>query len=400
MNIALIIKDLRRGGAERVVSRLSVILSEAGHDIYIILFSDASIDYDYAGKVVVLDSKIRKSIIGKIFTNLKRAKDLRNIKEKYKFDVAISFLDSPNILNIITRHKEKVIVSVRNFKSIEDKGIYRIINKALIKVLYPKSDNVVVVSKVLQDDMKRNYRIPDKKLVTIYNPYDIKQITEMSKQDLPLEYRKFYQDHKVIVTMGRLTKQKAYWNLVKAFAYLKEVHNDIGIVFLGDGEQETQLRDLAKSLGVDNSIVFAGYQKNPFMFIGKATTYVMTSLFEGFPNALVEAMACGVPVVSVDCKSGPREILYKHADLKYCASDIEYADYGILCPVFTEEDDWNTDVFSDNQKTLANAINVLLNDSDRWNYFSEKAIERAKDFSYERCLGSYLELFSQKDTNG
>ncbi len=392
MRIALIINALGHGGAERVISRLSVIFSDAGHEVFLILFADNKLDYDYTGEIISLNSNIGKGLVGKILSNIKRIKDLRKIKMIYRFDAAISFLDTPNITNIMTKYKEKVIVSVRNFKSIEDKGVYRIINKEMIKILYPKANKVVVVSNALLEDMRNNYKLPKYKLKTIYNPYDIKQICDMGNEVLPYNYQEFYDIHRVIISMGRLTHQKGYWNLIKAFAYLKKKLHNAGLVIIGDGDQEIKLKKLVNSLSLDNDILFVGYQKNPFMFINKSEVYALTSLFEGFPNALVESMACGVPIVSVDCKSGPREILYEEADLDCCAHGIEYADYGILCPAFDDEDTWSPDVFSVNQKNFANAINILLDDSKIWENYSKKAIERAKDFSYEKCKNNYLKL--------
>jgi len=391
MKIALIIKDLRHCGAQRVMARLSFILNNAGHDVYILLLAGQEVDYDYCGDLMVIDATIGKGIFGKITTTLQRTWKLSRVKKTYKFDAAISFLDTPNISNILTKGKEKVFVSVRNYKSLEDKGLFNFLNKLMIKLLYPKADKVIVVSESILLDMAANYKLPKENMRVIYNPFDIEEISNQSTVELPEEFRNFYNNHKVIVTVGRLSYQKGYWNLIKAFAYLKTKLSDIRMVVVGDGDQEVSLLRLAEAYGVEKDILFAGYQKNPFSFIANADVYAMASLFEGFPNALVEAMACGVPVVSVDCKSGPREILYSVTDLRCSSKEIELADYGILCPAFTKTDDWDLKEISVNQKTFANAIEILLKDEQLHSDYANKALQRAKDFSLEKCKHDYLE---------
>jgi glycosyltransferase involved in cell wall biosynthesis len=392
MKVALIIKDLRHCGAQRVMSRLSFILSEAGHEVYMVLLSGREIDYEYAGELIVVSSTIKNGLLGKILTTIKRTKDLKKIKKTYHFDAAISFLDTPNISNLLTKDKEKVFVSVRNFKSLEDKGLFNFLNKIMIKSLYPKADGVIVVSKAIMKDMAVNYRIPENIMRVIYNPFNIEQIQEQSSDELPDEYQDFYKNHEIIVTVGRLSRQKGYWNLIKSFYYLKKKHPQAGLVIIGDGDQEEKLKRLACDLHIENEVMFTGYQKNPFPFVKRAEIYAMTSLFEGFPNTLVEAMACGTPVVSVDCKSGPREILYKEPCLDQNAAGIEYADYGVLCPAFTDNDDWSIDTVTDNQIAFADAMGSLLENKQLHSDYCVKAIERADFFTFEKCKTYYNDL--------
>lgn len=395
MKIALIIKDLRHCGAQRAIARLSFVLEQAGYDIFMVLLTSGEVDYKHAGELIIIDSPIVKCFLGKIMTTIHRTRELKRVKEKYKFNVAISFLDTPNISNLLTKGKEKVFVSVRNFKSLEDNGVFGFLNRIMIKKLYPKADKVIVVSKAILDDMATNYKVPRDKIGVIYNPFDINCIISQSKEKIPVGYRDFYKDHKVIISVGRLSYQKGYWNLIKAFAHLKAKRFDLRLVIIGDGEQDKELLELTKGLGIEKDVLFAGYQDNPFSFIKNADIYALTSLFEGFPNALVEAMACGVPVVSTDCKSGPREILYINPDYSCQANDIEYADYGLLCPVFNKvNDDWNVIEKSNNQLMFAKAIEILLNDDKLAADYSQKALKRVKDFSYDDCRNRYIEMIT------
>lgn len=395
MKIALIIKDLRHCGAQRAISRLSYVLEEAGFEICMVMLTAGEIDYPHAGRLIPLGLPIEDGILRKIKSTVIRTQKLKNIKNEYEFDAAISFLDTPNISNILSRGKEKVFVSVRNFKSLEDSGIFGFLNRIMIKRYYPKANRVIVVSKAIAEDMEKNYNIPADKITVIYNPFDIEQIQAQSSEELPEEYRRFYRDHKVIISVGRLDHQKGYCNLLKAFSYLKTKCPDTRLVLIGDGEQTEQLENLAKALKIENDVLFAGYQKNPFAFIKNAHIYALSSLFEGFPNAMVEAMACGVPVASTDCKSGPREILYDSPDLGRDADGIEYADYGILCPVFDLEDNWDHTAISDSQIVFAEAAAALLNDRDLCRRYSQKVLERAKDFTFDICREKYIKLLTE-----
>lgn len=105
------------------------------------------------------------------------------------------------------------------------------------------------------------------------------------------------------------------------------------LAILGRGELEDYLKQLACEMDLEKDVYFLGFQKNPFKFISKSKIYVFPSLYEGFPNALCEAMACGVTVISSDCKSGPREILAPETNIDGETKIIEYAKYGMLLPV-------------------------------------------------------------------
>jgi len=138
-------------------------------------------------------------------------------------------------------------------------------------------------------------------------------------------------------------------------------------------------------LGNSNSVLITGYQENPFKFISRSDVYVLSSLFEGFPNAMVEAMACGCPVIATDCKSGPKEILYENANLDNISTSIEKADYGLLVPPLDSKENWDSSMTHNTEEILANAMLMYINDKKLCESYALKAAARSKVFSYERC---------------
>jgi glycosyltransferase involved in cell wall biosynthesis len=329
--ILIIIPTLTGGGAERIASNLSIHLSEEYHR-HIVMFDAKKIDYAYKGEVIDLNTKVIDNPLGKIMNFLIRIYKVRKIKNELKIDVAISLMEGPNIINIFTKQRDKVIISVRNFKSKSTMGFYGKLYKLLMKVFYNKADIIVAVSKVIKRDLIENFGLNEEKIMIIYNFYDIKKINELAKEVLEDEYIEIF-NNPVVITAGSLTRQKGHWHLIRTFKKVKEEVPDAMLVILGRGNLEAYLKKLTKDLGLEKDVHFLGYKKNPFKYIGRSTIYAFPSLFEGFPNALCEAMACSVPVISSDCKSGPREILAPDTDIEQQAKGIEYAKHGILLPV-------------------------------------------------------------------
>ena len=131
-----------------------------------------------------------------------------------------------------------------------------------------------------------------------------------------------------IIAHGRLEKVKNYARLIKAVYLARQEIKDISLVIIGEGSERERLEDLVKKFGLEGFAELIGFRKNPFAYISKSKLYVLSSLNEGFPNALVEGM-CFLPSVSVDCKSGPREILNCEVGGEKCVG-VEYGLYGIL----------------------------------------------------------------------
>jgi glycosyltransferase involved in cell wall biosynthesis len=236
----------------------------------------------------------------------------------------------------------------------------------------------------------------------IYNPYPIDEIRELAKEPLG-SYEEIFK-HPVLITAGRLTKQKGQWYLLRVFKALKEKHKDLKLVILGEGELKDYLVKLSQELGLKTyvwdrdklsesfDVYFLGFQKNPFKFIARSKLFVFPSLWEGFPNALVESMACSVCVVSSDCRSGPREILAPNTDFNYQTQKPEFAEYGVLMPVFEVKYKTAKEPLEEREIMWVETIDKLLEDESLRKSYSEKAKQRAEDFRIEKIVQEWKEV--------
>jgi len=387
-NVAILIHQLANGGAERVASNLSLYLSDDKYNKFIIINNDERLEYPYQGQLINLGTKVKSNIIGKFLNIIKRIHKLRKIKKNYKIDVTISLLSSANINNILSRRNDKVIVSVRNFISKELKGFYGKLNKLSIKCLYNKADEVVVVSKAIKEDLVKNFGLKENKIKVIYNPYDIVKINQLAEEEIAEDQIKIF-NNPIIITAGRLSEQKGQWHLIRAFKKVKFEIPDAKLIILGQGELKDYLRQLASDLKLENDIYFLGFQKNPFKYIARSNIYVLPSLYEGFPNALCEAMACRVPVISSDCKSGPREILAPETDINIEAQDIEYNKFGILVPVCDGIMYRYDEELTKEEELLSSSIINLLKNKEIQEKYAVEAFNRVKDFSKENIIKNW-----------
>jgi glycosyltransferase involved in cell wall biosynthesis len=176
-----------------------------------------------------------------------------------------------------------------------------------VRLSYPMAEAVVSVSGDLADDLARVARIPRSRITVIHNPIVTDELLAAARA--PVEHPWFADgEPPVLLAAGRLTAQKDYPTLLRGFRAARE-QRALRLVVLGEGEERGRLEGLARELGVASEVDFAGFVANPYAFMARASLFVVSSAWEGLPTVMVEAMACGAPVVSTDCPSGPAEIL-------------------------------------------------------------------------------------------
>ncbi|MCD4711907.1 MAG: glycosyltransferase [Clostridiales bacterium] len=396
--INFIIPTLSSGGAERVVSNLSLLLNDDFHCNIILLNYDTEIMYPYKGTIEYLDKENhRGNFFLKIKTIIMKIYRLKKSKQKDTSAVTISFLEYPNLINILSHGKEPMILSVRNHMSTKHgKNLKGIIWNYSIKHLYPKANKIVAVSKEIKKDLINNYQLDESKIKVIYNSYPIEKIQELSIVDVDSEYVDIF-NHPVVITVGRLNAQKGHWHLIRSFSRVKKNIPDAKLVILGEGNMENYLKNLAIELNLKKDIHFLGFQKNPFKFISKSKIFVLSSFHEGFPNALAEAMACGIPVLSTDCLSGPREIL---APDEFHKQEIVYGlnkdRYGVLLPVCDGKRYSSDYPLSKEELTMAESIITVLNDEEMRKYFSKQSLSRIKDFEIKNLISEWENILGEK----
>ncbi|QHT59917.1 glycosyltransferase [Paenibacillus lycopersici] len=391
-NVALFIPALPFGGAERVVQRLSSILGDT-YNLFIIVFDGSIMKYKCACEIIDMNIPSNKSKFKKIIAIFSRTKKFNRIVAENNIDAVISFLDGANMINLLSNTKHKKIISVRNYKASEKNlSMMTKISDFLLSKLYNRTHGVVSVSRIIAQNLENDYGVDSNKIKVIYNPYDINEITNLAMEKLESQHIDFYNNSKVIISVGRKMHQKGFWHLIKSFSLIKQHIKNARLVIIGDGEQDDLIKGLIQELKLEGEVLLTGHQSNPFKFISKSDVYVMTSLFEGFPNSLVEAMACRKPIVSTDCKSGPREILYQESNIDRIAHQIEFADYGVLVPPLTEKENWDSNSIEDCEVVLSQAVVEILENAKAREEYSIRAFERAHEFDYQRCKKAFIEI--------
>lgn len=365
--IIFLLPTLSKAGGERVASELSLNLSN--FEITIVLLKSA-ISFPYKGKLISLNISSYRNIFLKVYCLFLALNRFKKVIKTESPDYVISFSTPANFINVLS--SKNPILRVESFMTSACKGFEGKIYKILIKVLYNRAEKIISVSKEISNDLINNFSVKKEKIKLIYNPIDVKQIQNLIKEPLLPEHEKIFKSP-VIISAGRLSLEKNYECLIRSFREVKNKVRDANLVILGEGQQEQNLRKLITDLNVCDNVYLLGWQKNPFKFLAKSKIFVLTSLWEGLPNAILEAMACGIPVISVDCKSGPREILAPDTGFKHQTKNAEYAEYGVLTPV------------CDNA-ILSNAIVDALNNKELLNNLAIKSLKRAENFDVKNII--------------
>lgn len=384
-NIGIIVPTLSMGGAEKVASILSTQMSNEKMNVYLILYNAEEINYSYSGKIINLNTSPTKNVIKKVINFLIRIYKVNKIKKEYNLETVISFLGNPNLVNLFSGKGAKKIVSVRNFVSKSDTGKLGKLKKILIRLFYNFADVVVVVSEEIRKDLIENFKIKSSKIKVIYNAYDVQSIQEKAgintciNQDVSKSQSEKKNVKPMIVNMGRLVHQKGQIHLIRSLKILKLQGIDVNLMLIGSGPLKEALVQETYKNGLEENVTFIEYSKNPFEYLTNADIFVLSSLYEGFPNALCEAMACKLPIISSNCQSGPYEILSPNIKNDE-DNDIFEGEYGILIRLSN-----NSKVYEEN---LAQAIKKMILDEEFRKHYSKQSIQRVsemdiKTFTYK-----------------
>ncbi|HEY0653550.1 MAG TPA: glycosyltransferase [Chryseosolibacter sp.] len=394
--VLMLIPNLNFGGAQRVFYNLSVELTRHYHVVECVFNLDAGHVFKSGNEVLSLDVPAGKTFPSKFYNFLLRCRRLKKIKHALKPDICISHLEGADLVNILSGGAGKTVTWVHGSKAHDENisgflGFLR--HKLLIPLTYNKADAVVTVSKAIKQELVTFYGVPENKIKPIHNFFDIHQIVQKSLHPLSTGELTIFEKSPVLVFSGRLVTQKNPFALLSWFAGFRKVCT-CKLVIVGDGELYPQLLRLSNELGLkaysakDNlpihehyDLYFLGFQDNPFKFIKHATLFILPSSWEGFPMVLGEAMACGVPVASADCPTGPREMLTDDNMSQLQTSDF-FAEHGVLLPLLNE----NT--FPVWTETLCR----LLTDKTMLQKYADRTTERARHFSKDENVHLVTEL--------
>lgn len=357
--IALFTTSLCGGGAERVMATLANEIAARGIAVDLVLVkAEGAYLPEISGdvRVVDLDSKRLLTALPGLVTYLCRERP----------QIILSFMNHANVVALLAAKASRtgipVVISERNTTSflLSKSGMKSFILRRLVHLTYPGSRAVIAPSNGVAKDLADLLKWQPQRIHVIHNPLAIEKVQELASQ--PLDHPWFLQDSvPVILGVGRLVPQKDFTVLIKAF-HRVQMQRPARLMILGEGESRAELEALISSLGLDSKVSLPGFASNPFQYMRRSAVFVLSSRWEGFPNTLAEAMACGTPVISTNCPNGPSEIL-------------ENGKWGKLVPV--------GDVAA-----LAKAI------SDSLDSRGQSPQIRAKDFSLKKAVDTYLAILN------
>jgi glycosyltransferase involved in cell wall biosynthesis len=358
MKILILVESLKvGGGSERFAAILGTELYNQGYDVSYLTLMDEKPKFKFSGDYHTLNE-------GYIYGNpIKRGIDLfryapriKKICEDLEIETIIAVSEVSNFHAVLSRwlfgNKVRIILSQHMNPEIflDSPSKFR-----LIKFFYPRADKVVCVSKEVERILNDTYGISN--TLTIHNMMDMEKNIELSQEELPQQYRKamglknkkeshqndrkrrFHKKKECFnfINLGRLTRQKGQWFLIRSFRRVVNHHPHAKLFILGDGVLSKDFNELINKLKLKENVYLFGEQKNIFPFLKNSDCFVFSSLWEGLPLVLIEALSMNLPIISTDCKTGPREILCSNIDLTEDLIYPHYCEYGVLSQPFDDE---------------------------------------------------------------
>ncbi len=324
------------GGVERVVVQLAGALAARGHRVDIVLARSKGhflaevpqsvrlVELNAPPAVMALPALVRRPADARallpamlepgVAQVLGAIPKLVRYLNKEQPDALLGALDYANIAAILS--SELATPSIRTIASVHNHLSSAVANAErphlrhvipLARRFYPLADGIVCVSNGVAEDLAKRLELPVNSISTVYNPVVTDDLAELARAPIPHRWLEEKQCP-VILGVGKLKRQKDFATLIEAFSRVRKTRS-AKLIILGDGPCRADLQLLAERLNVAQDVDLAGFDPNPYAYMSRAGVFALSSAWEGFGNVLVEAMACGCPVVSTDCPSGPGEIL-------------------------------------------------------------------------------------------
>lgn len=358
--ICFLTPNLEGGGAERVISILAKKFFTNGYKVDIIVAEKKGPYFnDIPNSIRVIDFNCKKIML--VLPQL--IKYLKQETPDILFTSHIHVSTIASFAKVIAGVKTKLIIRQPTmlFPSQKKKSLSNTLRLKIFLISLNFVNKIILTSEFMKKEFVKYSPKSIKKIEIIYNPIDISGIEEKSCQ---LPFHDFFKESEklpVIIAAGRLTKVKDFSTLIKAFKIVND-NMSCRLIILGEGELREELCKLAKKLNIEDFISFPGFVNNPYKYMKASQVFVSSSLWEGFPNGLVEAMACNLNIVATSCEGGSAEIL-------------ENGKWGKLVPVSDEI-------------AMANAIIEVLQNSSCFN-----VSDRVNHFSIDKIIRKYEQTF-------
>lgn len=356
---ALVLPGLGAGGAERIANIIADLLDKRGWEMSVISFADADSPsyYQYPAGVEVIRLDLppaRLSAPAKSIAAIRRAVRLRRAIDEAAPDVVVSFLTRTNILALIAGlgRQTPIIVSERNNPQKQSVGFFWSWLRAR---LYPRAFGLVTMTKGAMDCFPPAMR---RRQWVIPNP-----VLRFERSDTPTAKTKW------ITAVGRLVHQKGFDLLLQAFAALAEEFPEWNLVIWGTGPERSKLEDMASRLGLSARVRFAGVSERPGGWVENSDIFVMSSRYEGWGNALAEALAAGIPSISFNCNWGPAELIQQSVN-------------GLLVP-------------PEDVDALARKMRELMQDPELRRRLGSNARSIADSFSSSRVVDAWEKVMAE-----
>jgi len=356
--VACFISDLADGGAQRAVVKLVGGMRARGLGVDVVLVNNEGMHLrrlDAGARIFDLASgRVAKAVV-----------PLAQYLRRETPSALVSFLSHANVVAVaaraLSRVNPRLVLVEQNTVSAVRSDLRRdALLPALVRHAYPRADAVVGVSTGVAQDLVSCLGVPAHKVSVIYNPVVDQELLDAA--DAPSNHAWLEDEsEQVFVASGRLTQQKDFPTLIEAFRLLRDKAT-ARLIILGEGEERGQLEALIMASGLSADVDLHGFVENPYAYLSRADAFVLSSRWEGLPTVLIEALACGCPVVATDCPSGPREIL-------------EGGLYGTLVPV-------------GDAAALCDAMYQVLKTRPA----KQLLREHAMNYSVDRAASRYIEL--------